>query len=136
MKVLVKQNVVAEVRIGGEFGVIFEHRPLAISALQEKARQTTPQFLGYLVQAEEFSGPRRAFDFEVIAVVVMKSLQGLDDEKVDRHQNGTAPVRVAAEQSAARLSRPVTYFVGCATCFKTERVLLVILRHRAYAVFR
>jgi hypothetical protein len=45
MKVLVEQDVVAEVRIAGEFGVIFEHRPLAIRPLQEKARQTTRQFL-------------------------------------------------------------------------------------------
>ena len=111
VKVLVEQNVVAEVRIAGELGVIFEHRPLAIRPLQEEARQTTPQFLGHLVQGKEFAGPGRTFDFEVITVVVVKSLQGLDDEIVDRHPNGTAPIRVAAEQSAARLTRPVTHFV-------------------------
>ena len=49
MKVLVEQNVVAEVRITGEFGVTLEHRSPAISPLQEKSRQTTRQFLGYLV---------------------------------------------------------------------------------------
>src|SRR5208282_4607980 len=76
MKVLVEQHVVAEVRIAREFGVIFENGPLAISALQEKARQTTRQFLGHLVQGEELSGPCRTFDFEIITVVVVKSLQG------------------------------------------------------------
>jgi hypothetical protein len=42
------------VRILSEFAVIFEHRPLAISPLEKKARQTTPQFLPYLVQGYSY----------------------------------------------------------------------------------
>jgi hypothetical protein len=50
IKVFVEQSVVGEVRILGEFAVIFGHRPLAISPLEKKARQTTPRFLPYVVQ--------------------------------------------------------------------------------------
>src|SRR5579863_8967975 len=135
MKVLVEQNVIAEVRVVGELRMVFEHWPTAICLLQEKARQTTAQFRGHLVKGEEFSGPSRTFDLELISVVIVKTLQGLDDEIVNWQPDGPTPVRVAAEQCTARLSRPVPYFVVRAAGFEAERFLLVNLRQSAHAVF-
>src|SRR5206468_11143744 len=41
MKVFVEQQVVFEVRIGREFGVILQHGPLTVFAFQEQLRQST-----------------------------------------------------------------------------------------------
>src|SRR5690349_8294996 len=45
-----------------------------------------------------------AFDFEVFAVVVMKLLQGFDEQIVHRKPNGAAPIGIPSEQTCGGFS--------------------------------
>src|SRR5438876_602972 len=53
----------------------------------------------------ELAGTSRAFDFEIVAVVMMKLLEGFDQEVIDREPDRTAPVGVAAENAGLRFGR-------------------------------
>src|SRR5688572_31262528 len=64
----------------------------------------TTLFRSDLVDRAQPAGAGRALHAEVVAVVVMKLLQRLDDEVVHREPDRAAPVRVAAEQAGVRLS--------------------------------
>lgn len=62
-------------------------------------RQAASQFNSDIVDGQETAGASRPFDFEVVSVVVMELLEGLDDEEVQREPDGAAPIRIAAEDT-------------------------------------
>src|SRR5438034_2623149 len=80
MEVLMEEHAVLEVRIGGEFRMILERRAPAILVFEEEAGDSLNELVGRLVDRDEFSRAGRAFDFEIITVVVMEFLQRLDQE--------------------------------------------------------
>ena len=61
---------------------------------------------------------------------------GIDDEVVHREPHGTAPVRVAAEQSARRLTRLVVDGVLHVTQPQGERMISMCGTERSDAVWR
>jgi hypothetical protein len=65
-------------------------------------------FIGRFQQRDELTGTSWAFDLKIVAVVVMKFLQRLDDQKIYREPNWPAPVGISAEQFTLRLARLVT----------------------------
>src|SRR5215469_8183947 len=80
VEVFVEENVVAEVRVLEGALVHAVHRPLTLLVGEEQPREAPGQLIGNLVERRESPRARRALDAEVIAVVVMKLLQRLDDE--------------------------------------------------------
>src|SRR6266516_5184965 len=76
-----------------------EHGALAVFALQEQLRQSARELVGHFVDGFELAGAGRALDFEIVAVVVVKFLQRLDKQIIQRHPDRPAPVRVAAKQT-------------------------------------
>ncbi len=52
--------------------------------------------------------PRGAFDLEVITVVVIEPLEGLDDQVVDGKPHRSAPIGVSSEQTALSFGGLVT----------------------------
>ena len=90
--------------------------------------------MGDLIDGHEFSRTGRAFDFEIIAVVVMKFLQRLDEQEIHRHPDRPAPVGIAAKKPALRFTRPVADFVHHAAAFDAIRLLPVNFRKGANAV--
>src|SRR5258708_4853452 len=77
---------------------------------------------------------RRALDLEVVAVVVMKLLQRLDDEVVRRHPDGPAPIRVAAEKAALGFGRSISDFMRQVAAVEAVGSALIDLREGADAV--
>lgn len=77
VKIFVEQNVILEMWIARELRMIFQHRPLAISTLEEQAREPKRKLVRHLVDAHELAGPGWALDFEIVAVIVMEFLQCL-----------------------------------------------------------
>src|SRR5712692_1899443 len=67
-------------------------RALAVLAAQPNFDQTIGKLVCDLVQCQEISRARRAFDFEIVAVVMMKLLQRLNQQIIDRKPNRAAPV--------------------------------------------
>ena len=71
-------NVIAEVRIGLQFFDRAADRAAAVGIAQEDLRQPSRQFVGHFQQREIFARAGGAFDFEIVAVVVVELLQRLD----------------------------------------------------------
>src|ERR1700722_4455164 len=90
MKVLVERDAVLVVRIRLQLRLLTQHRPLAARVLQEDPRQAVRQFRGDLLNGEIVPRSGRTFHSEIVAVVMMKLLQRLDDEKIERKQDGSA----------------------------------------------
>src|SRR5207249_3890602 len=72
---------------------------------QEQPRQPGRDLRRHLREIQPLARPGRKLDPKVIAVEVVIPLQRLDQQKVHRKPDRPAPVRVAAEQAAARLTR-------------------------------
>src|SRR2546423_5823901 len=82
-------------------------RSLAISVAKPKTNQAIRYFVRDFVQLQVAPGTSRAFDFEIVAVVVMKFLKRLDEQIIDRQPDRAAPIRVAAENICLRFGRIV-----------------------------
>ena len=134
VKIFVEQDVVLEVRIGGELGVIFQHGPLTVAAFEEKVCEALRDFIRGVVERDEVSRARRALDLELRAVVVMEFLQRLDEQEIHRQPDRPAPVGVAAKQPALRFRRPVGNFQRIPVALEAIRLLFVRLGKRADAV--
>lgn len=92
VKILVKENVVLEMRVGGQLGMVFQNRALAVSALHKQLRQAPPEFARYFQDGHVFAGAGGTFNFEIVAVIIMEFLQGFDEQVVHWHPNGAAPI--------------------------------------------
>src|SRR5262245_53521286 len=94
--------------------MILQHGALAIDAFQEQPRQAARKFVGDFIDGDAFSGTGRILDFKIVAVVMVKLLQALDEEVVHWHPNRPTPVRVATKETGIRLRRLVAYAHGVA----------------------
>src|SRR5947209_8140544 len=130
MEVFVEQQVVAEVRIALQLRVVAEDCPPTLLVAQEQPTQSTRQLLRHLFNGDEVAGTARAFDLEVVAVVVMELLQRFDQEIIDREPDRTAPVGVAAEQATIGLGWLIAHGELVAIAREDVRVILVTLGER------
>src|SRR5689334_5568110 len=85
--------------------MVAEHGSSLVAVLQKKPTQSPREFIGHAFYAQELTRTGRAFYFEIVAVIMMKLLQGLDNKVVQRHPDRTSPVRVAAEEPGIRFGR-------------------------------
>src|SRR5262245_41351249 len=74
-----------------------------------------------------------AFYFERIAVIAVVRQQRADDECVERHPDGAAPVAVAAEHASVGFGRQIVDSVLLITDVEDIRTLFVIARQRTNA---
>src|SRR5262245_16688378 len=102
VEVLVEKKVVAKMRVALEALVVTGDWAHAIRVAQKQPRQAAAQLVCYLVDGDVAARSGRTFDLKVVSVVVMKLLQGLDDEEIHGKPDGAAPVRVAAEEPRFR----------------------------------
>jgi hypothetical protein len=109
VEVLVEQQVVAEV------GIPLHARVMPVDCSQpvlipgEDPGEPPGKLVGDIVDRHQLPGTRRALDLEIVAIVVMKLLQGLDDEIIDGEPDGPAPVGVASEEAAVGLGRLIAH---------------------------
>src|ERR1700745_3457473 len=134
MEVLVKQDEVTPVRVGLEFFQVAEHWPSAATVSQEYARQTARQFARYLPQRHHLSGSSRELDFEVVAEVVVKFLQRLDEQVVRREPDRSSPIGIAAKQPCRRFARLIVNAALIDVHVQGIRIVAVELRQRTNAV--
>src|ERR1700758_3486237 len=110
VKVLIEKNVVAEVWIVlPPCRVMSVERAAPARITQENAREPHGELVGNLIECQEASGAGGAFDLEVVAVVVVKLLQRLDDQEVHGKPDRSAPVGIAAEEARVGLGRLVAH---------------------------
>src|SRR5205085_5067806 len=84
VEVLIEEDVVPEVRVGVSALIEAVDRSASVRICKEQPSQTAGDLVGNLVEGREVPRARRALDPEVITVVVMELLQGLNDEEIDR----------------------------------------------------
>src|SRR4051812_17274945 len=84
VEVLVEEDQVAPVRVFLELACPAVDRPPAALVLQEDARESTAEFLGYLIEGHHSARARRALDLELVAVVGVVLQQCADDQSIDR----------------------------------------------------
>src|SRR5215475_643307 len=97
-----KEKVIPKMRISLKQFVVAKDRPPAVLAAQQNSLQAVAELRCDFVDGHIAAGSGRAFDFEVITVVVMKFLQGFDDQEVQREPNGPSPIRIAPEKARRR----------------------------------
>src|SRR5262245_21390547 len=98
IKVLVEVEIVTKLLVLLQLRIERIDLALAGRILQKDGGEPVRQFLGYLIDGEIATGPRRTLDAKVVPVVVMEFLQRLDEEKVDRKPDRASPVRIATKQ--------------------------------------
>src|SRR5437773_12113388 len=78
VKIFVKENQISPVGIGLEPLFAAIERPPAVAGAQENSGQPMRELLGHFPQSQHFARTRRAFNQKVIAQVMMKLLERLD----------------------------------------------------------
>ena len=111
MEVLVERQQVAPVWIGLEELIRSEYGPLPAFIAAENADKPARYLVCGILQIANLSGARRAFDFEVSPIVLMKPAKRLDQQVVHRQPDGAAPVGVAAKQAGRRFAGFVVHRV-------------------------
>src|SRR5262245_57126916 len=127
-----ERDVVAPMRISLEIVVSSPYRPpsTARRIAQKNVDQPVCQVSSGFDEGEHFAGAARTFYSERLAVIAIELLEGAHHHIVDREPDRSAPIRVAAEQTAIRFCWQVLHGELSSPGFKHVRVIAVIGRHR------
>jgi hypothetical protein len=134
VEVLVEGDQVAEVPVGLQDRIVAEHGAPPVGPAQEQPREPAGELvrdLGQGLEPVRAGGELRA---ERLAVEALELVEGLDEHDVERHPDGAAPVRVAAEELRHGLARLVVHDEPRARVLEREGLRRVRLRDRADAV--
>src|SRR6266481_166596 len=96
MEVFIEVDVVAPVGIRLELFRAAVDGSSAMRVAQENPGEPVRDLLADLEEVHQGAGTRGAFNFEVVPVIQIEIQQGTDNECVDWHPDGSAPVGVAA----------------------------------------
>src|SRR5215472_6258760 len=130
MEVLIKRDVVAPMRIFLEFLGAAIYGTLPARVTKKDPGQSPAEFLSHLKQVQVFPGSGRTFHFEIRAIERVHQQYAPNEQRVDRHPNWSAPVRVTAEHAGVRLRGQILNLVFLSMKVKHERMILVIFRQR------
>src|SRR5262245_2499906 len=119
----VKQHIIAELRVLLLDWRVAKDRAMTVRVAEKDAAQPASKLLGNFAEMQHRARSHRAFDPEVVAIIAVKPLQRLDEEKVDRHPDRTTPVRVAAKHSGGRVTGSIADAQPGAGMLKDIRVL-------------
>src|SRR5262249_32935666 len=103
---------------------------------QKDPRQPPRELRRHSPERHRAVGTGRANDCEVVTVEVMKFLERLDEEVIERKPNWPAPVGVSAEEPSARLGRLIVHAMLAAVYREHVGMVAVMLRDGADAVGR
>jgi hypothetical protein len=107
VKILVKWEVVAKVRVCLELRVRAQTSSAPRLVAQEQPREPAAELVRNLEQVQVAPGAGGTLQLEIVAVVVVKFLERLDQKIIDRHPDRAAPVRVSPEKSRLGVTRGV-----------------------------
>src|SRR5437660_6178823 len=122
--------------VGLELFEISEHRPATSLILKKYACHPARQFARYLPQVHHLSRSSRELDFEVVAEVVVKLLQRLDEQVVRREPDRAAPVGVATKQPCRRFAGLIVHAVLITFHMQVISIVALVLSQRTNAVRR
>src|SRR5215471_20010240 len=111
MEVLVEQDEIAPVRVFLEFLRSSIDRAMPFAVPNKDIGQPSLEFFGHLIQVHLASRSGGTFNGEIISVVGVVLQQGADDEAVDRHPDGSAPIGIAAEHAGVGFGWQITHAI-------------------------
>src|SRR5580704_3176041 len=117
------------------FGAARNRAPTVL-ATNENMNKAAGNLGGHFPQIRFVATASRGFDFEVLAVIVVILLQGFDKKIVQGKPDGTAPVGVAAKNTAGGFSWLVVDAVDVVIHLDLVRVIEVIAGERTDAIRR
>src|SRR4029077_5376521 len=92
VEVLVEEDVVPEMWVVLHFFAVVEDRASGGLILEENACEASGELVRDLTAGQIFSRAGRALDREIVPIVLMELLERFDEQVVDRHPNGAAPI--------------------------------------------
>src|SRR5271170_1763965 len=95
VEVFVKENQVSPMRVCLELLQFAEYRATALFVTQKDVCHPARQLPRYVPQRSHVSRSSRKLNLEIVTQIVVKLLQGFDQEKIHRKPDGAAPVRIA-----------------------------------------
>src|SRR2546428_7816945 len=131
VKIFKKAHQISPVRIALKFFDRAAHRAASVFVAQKDAAQRPRKLRRNLPERQLAPRAGREFYLQFIAKIVMKSLQGLDDQEIHREPHRTSPIGVPAKCAGARLCRLVTDPVFVSHHAQSVRMIEMKARKRA-----
>src|SRR5262249_39508178 len=129
MKVLVKQNVVAPVRIRLKLLSAAKHGAAAGLVAKKDAGQANTYFSAHLEERHQVPRPGWALDLEVVSVICVELEERANQHGVEGRPDRAPPVGIASEHGGVGLRRYVLHFILSALNANAIRMLLVVAGH-------
>src|SRR5712692_5351147 len=134
VKIFVKQDKVFPMGIVLKKVDSAGNRAAPVLAANKDVNEAAGDFRGDFPKIRLLGGARRALDFEIFTIVVMKFLQRFNEKIIQRKPNGAAPVRIAAEDPASRLGRLIIHAIDLTVYMDFVGMIEVIAGKGADAV--
>src|SRR6266481_3784146 len=99
MEVFMEEDQIAPVRIVLELGGPSVNRPPSVGVAQERTGQSAGDFTGHFEQRQVPPRAGRTLNLEFIAVEAIQVQERADEQRIDGHPHGAAPVGIAPEHS-------------------------------------
>src|SRR5215469_3928561 len=109
VEVLIKENVVAPVRISLEFLGSSVHGPTAMLIPKKYSNEPIRDLLAHLEQVHQFARTCRTFNFEIVSVVSVKGQETPHEKNVNWHPHRPPPIGIATKHAGVGLSREITH---------------------------
>lgn len=126
MEKLVEMNVILEMGISVKLGITTVHCSSTMFVSGEDMDKTMLNFFCRAGEGHVVSASCRTFDSETIAVILVESLERLDEQKIDGEPDGASPVGVTTKHAGARIAWPVANTKFVAIDVHREGVIMVI----------
>src|SRR5260370_22974552 len=97
VEVFVKEKQVTPMRVRLKLFQVAEYRPAALFVAKKNVCHPSRQLTRHVPQRLHIPRSSRELDFEIVTQIVVKLLQGLDQEKVHRKPDWATPIRIAPE---------------------------------------
>ena len=108
----------------------------SISKLPSTRSSARPQPVGnlaaYLKEVHQIAGTGWALNLEVVAVVEVVGHQGANQQHIDGHPDGPAPIGVAPEHAGVRFGGKIIHAVFLAFHVDDKRMFVMVFGERPY----
>src|SRR6476659_6914650 len=98
MKIFEKEDVVGEIRIVLHFFVLTKNCPLVVGIFKKQIGKASRNLVCNFIQGKVLSTSRRTFNFEFISIIVMETLQALNNQIIKGHPDRPSPIAVSTKQ--------------------------------------
>src|SRR5580692_1630831 len=134
MEILVEEQQVLPMRIALEQFGPTGYGTTTVLAAHKNMNQAARNFSCHFPKIRFAARARWKFNFEILTVIMVILLQGLDEEIVQRKPDRPAPVRISAKNTAARFGRLVIDTADMIVHLNFVGMIEVVARQRTHSV--